>query len=40
MLNPEALLRGETIDNVVDRILTRVKIPVDIDDAGSSKSRS
>jgi MoxR-like ATPase len=30
MLNPEALLRGETIDNVVDRILTRVKIPVDL----------
>jgi MoxR-like ATPase len=33
MLNPEALLRGETLDNVVDRILTRVKIPVDLEDA-------
>jgi MoxR-like ATPase len=28
LLTPDALLREETIDNVVDRIVTRVKIPV------------
>jgi MoxR-like ATPase len=28
LLTPDALLRDETIDNVVDRIVTRVKIPV------------
>jgi MoxR-like ATPase len=28
LLTPDAMLREETIDNVVDRIVTRVKIPV------------
>jgi MoxR-like ATPase len=28
LLTPDALMREETIDNVVDRIVTRVKIPV------------
>jgi MoxR-like ATPase len=28
LLTPDALLREETIDNVIERIVTRVKIPV------------
>jgi MoxR-like ATPase len=28
VLDPEAVLRGETLDNVIDRILARVKLPV------------
>jgi MoxR-like ATPase len=28
LLTPDALLRDETIENVVDRIVTRVKVPV------------
>jgi MoxR-like ATPase len=28
ILSPEAVLRGETIDNVVGRILTSVRVPV------------
>jgi len=31
LLSPEAVLRGETVDNVVDRIVTRVKVPLDVD---------
>lgn len=27
ILSPEAVLRGETVDNVIDRILARVKVP-------------
>jgi MoxR-like ATPase len=30
VLNPEAVLRGESVHNVVDRILAKVKIPVDV----------
>lgn len=36
VLTPEAVLRGETIDNVIDRILSKVKIPVGADDRSSS----
>jgi MoxR-like ATPase len=30
ILNAEAVLRGETIDNVIERIVNRVKVPVDV----------
>jgi MoxR-like ATPase len=30
VLNPEAVLRGETIHNVIDRILAKVRMPVDV----------
>lgn len=30
ILSPEAVLRNETVENVIDRILTRIKIPVDV----------
>jgi MoxR-like ATPase len=33
ILNPDAVLRGETIDNVVERIVSRVKVPLDVDRA-------
>jgi MoxR-like ATPase len=33
ILNPEATLRGETLDNVIDRIIGRVKVPFDVDRA-------
>lgn len=31
ILTPDAVLRGDSIDDVVDRILTKVKMPVDVD---------
>ncbi len=31
ILSPEAALRGETVDNVIDRIMARTKIPVDVE---------
>ena len=31
ILGPEATLRGETVDQVMDRLLARVKVPVDLD---------
>jgi MoxR-like ATPase len=33
MLNPEAILRGDTVDDVIERIVARVKVPVDLPDA-------
>lgn len=33
ILNPEAVLRNETVDNVVERILGRVKLSVDVEGA-------
>lgn len=31
VLDPEAVLRGETVDHVIERILARVRVPVDTD---------
>lgn len=38
VLNPEAVLRGETIDNVIDRIISKVKVPVEVE-AGPERHR-
>ena len=31
ILTPDATLRGDSVDNVIDRIVARVKVPVDLD---------
>ena len=32
MLTPDAVLRGETIDNVLERVVSRIKPPLAADD--------
>ena len=38
ILTPDAMLREETVDQIVDRVLTRVKVPVGSASRGNGSS--
>ena len=37
MLTPDAVLRGETVDNVLDRVVGRIKPPLGVDGRNGSR---
>ena len=40
MLTPDATLRGETVDDVLERVVSRVKPPLGLQDAGRSRDNT
>jgi hypothetical protein len=40
MLTPDAVLRGETIDNVLERVVGRIKPPLGVESAPSESNGS